>query len=409
MKISFARNLIVTSLVVSGVALWGGSVNTLQATTTVNTISGSTQTGSIPGEFTTTGYNNPTYIDDLAIGNDYGGYGYLYPLEASTISFSVTDLDENAFDNMLLQVRFFFDVDHINNLSPQDYDVDGDGNASEIQYEGNETLDTAYASHPSTGNDGDAFVLRQKPIGATSNDFFEVVYANGVTASDVSWILSTNGYQESGYTRTFTINFTISKVAKFSYDNQWTIGVRALNLDQNVILAEAFSTSYDMDWYGEIVVPNGLEIVINEDGTVVVDSDYADNTEVIENILFIANGEFDQLVGADSIWSSNKANPNGGNYSAYLASSAADLSMAQYFHMVVSDGALLSNHASAGVTVDGTYQYQSAGTIVESHDATTEAGILLDYYFYIKTSSNFQNATYTASVYFGIQNTYWID
>jgi hypothetical protein len=396
MNYNFTRNTIILGLLAVGVGLWGGNPSRINAAP--NSSSGSSS-GSISAEFEATGFDNPTFIDNLVIDNNYG-IGMLSPLSNSNITFSITDVDSGALDNIALEVRFFFENDYMLNVDPIQLDGDGDGMDDETQYEGDVTLDAAYEAHDETTNDGDAFVLVQKDT-PSSSDYFQVAYAPLLSSSDVTWSLGSNGYTESTYTRSFSISFQVSKVAKYTYDGNWTLGVRALNLAKTEILAEAFSTSYDMDWYGEIVTPATQVFINGESGSVAVGSEYINNTSTIENVLFISNGSFDQLIGTDSSWSSDKANPMGGNYEGYVASSS-DVSMAQYFHLVASD----TSQSTGFTTLPTVGNMSYAGTTVSTQDGTTEEGSQLDYYLYLKTSDNFQNANYSGIIYLGIQNSY---
>jgi hypothetical protein len=337
----------------------------------------------------------------LAIDNNFGIGTLLSPLSNSNITFSITDVDSGALSNMALEVRFFFENDYMANVVLTSLDGDGDGMEDETQFEGDTTLDAAYEAHDETTNDGDAFVLVQKDT-PTSTDYFQEVYAPALSSSDVTWSLGSNSYTESTYTRSFSISFQVSKVAKYTYNGNWTLGVRAWNLAKTDLLAEAFSTSYDMDWYGEMVTPATQVFINGEDGSVAVGSDYINNTSTIENVTFIANGSFDQLIGTDSSWSSDKANPMGGYYVGYVAFSS-DVSMAQYFHLVVSDTSQSTGFTNLPTV--GTLGY--ANTTVSTQNGTTEEGSQLDYYLYLKTSENFQNANYSGIIYLGIQNTFF--
>jgi hypothetical protein len=402
MNYKFLRNSVVLGLLTVGVGLWGGQAQGARATG-VNTSSGTEETGPISAEFQTDGYNNDTYIDNVSF--DINNI-YLEPLVENNFDFTITDLD--GFDGLTVQYRFFFDVDHYANTDSVSKLV---GGFEEFELQGNATLDTAYAAHVSTGADGDAFVLAEKS-GSTSNDYFEVIYTNPLTSAGVSWQLGSNGYVQGSniYERVYSVNFTPSKVAKFSYDNEWTVGIRVLDTnDSNAIVAEYFLTSIDMDWYGEIVVPDGLSLDFNTGSTVEVGSDYADNTLLIEDVLFISNGQFEQLIGSDNIWTSDKADPNGGgNYSAYLGdANSIGFNSIQYFHMVVSDTQVLTNHAAE--TSINSMNFGYADTTVSTQNGTTESGTTLDYYLYLKTSENFQNATYTGNIYLGIQNSFYLD
>lgn len=403
MNYKFVRNSVVVGLLAIGVGLWGGNVEGLRATG-VNTSSGTEQTGSIPASFETDGFNNPTFIDN--VGLNYGINYYLQPLVQETLYFTVTDLD--GFDGLTVEVRFFFDVDHSTNLDPVTKIVAG---IEETEYQGDIDLDQAYNDAATTGTNGEAFSLKEKS-GSNGNDYFEVVYTNGVTAADVTWQLGLTGYQQgdSIYERDFSVTFTPSKVARFTYDNAWTIGIRVLDTNNgNAIVAEHFDTSIDMEWYGEIVVPDNLQLSFTgqgANGEINVTDGYEDNTEVIQNILFISNGSFDQLIGADATWNSDKADPNGGNYYGYLATGASDLSFAQYFHLVVDDAAITDFSNVGSLTTVGSDIFNGyANTEVATHNATSESGVPLTYYLYLKTSTNFQNAVYTGSIYLGIQNT----
>jgi hypothetical protein len=405
MNYKFTRNTIITGLLAVGVGLWGGNASQLNAT--VNTVSGSTDGGSISGEFETTGFNNPTYINLPQLSYSYGS---LTPLVAEDLIFTITDLD--GFSGLEVEVRLFYDVDHTANINQVSKNVAG---MPTIEYQGNATLQSAYDAHTTTLNDGDAFILREKTV-ATSSDYFEVVYGGSpgtLTELDVSWRLNSSSYTQgySIYERNFVIDFTPSKVAKYSnLEGKWTAGVRVLDTNNaDAVVAESFLTTINMAWYGEIVVPNGIEVDFNGAGLVTIDTDYASNTEVIEDVLFISNGSFDQLIGADSSWESDKVDPNNlGNYYATLATGSSDLSFSQVFHMVVDDSEILTNHANATTVsannVPGPGFVGYATTIAATHGGTSEEGVLLDYYLYIKTSANFQNATYTGFIYLGIQN-----
>ncbi len=394
MNYKFLRNGVVLGLLAVGVGLWGGNAESLRATG-VNTSSGSTS-GNISGEFETTGFDNPTVIHSVNLVN---GLGYAFtPLDTETLTFDVLDLD--GLSGLEVEVRLFHDTDHSSNTQNDEYS-DNVNIISYTEYEGNATLDAAYENHDETNNDGDAFVLREKSNPA-SNDYFEVVYTTGVTSADVSWVLSTNGYSDSidGYERSFSIDFTISKVAKYAENGEWTVGIRVLDSSDSSIVTEYFLTSTDMLWYGEIVIPETTAYFNGENGTVTVGSEYGSNTVTIEDVKFISNGSYEQLIGTDDSWSSNKATGQGSNYVGWVADSDTDLSMAQYFHMVVSDTSVGSGFTSLP-TVDN---MGFASTIVETHNGTLETGTLLNYYLYIKTSENFQNAVYTGTIYLGIQN-----
>jgi hypothetical protein len=399
MNYKFTRNTIIVGLLAVGVGLWGGNPSSINAAP--NTSSGS-ESGNISGEFEATGFDNPTYISNLVIDNNYG-IGMLSPLSNSTITFSVTDIDAGALDDVSIEVRFFFEDDYFGNLSQVTLDGDGDGIQDEFQEQGDATLDAAYDAHNATTNDGDAFVLENK-VTTTSSDYFQVVYAPLLTSSEVTWSLGLNGYSEtSDYTRDFSIGFQISKVAKFTYTNDWTLGVRVLNSDKSSILAEYFSPSYDMEWYGEIVTPETTVFFNGVGGSVDVGSEYEDNTATILDVVFISNGSFDQLIGTDVTWQSDKLLPGGpGYYTATAATSASDiLTMSQTFHLVVSNES--ESTGFSGLTTVG--NYDNANTIVSSHNGTTEEGSELDYYLYLKTSETFQNANYYGQIYLGIQNT----
>ena len=401
MNYKFTRNTIIVGLLAIGVGFWGGNPSSINAAP--NSSSGS-ESGNISGEFEATGFDNPTYISNLVIDNNYG-MGMLSPLSNSTITFSVTDIDAGALDDVSIEVRFFFEDDYSGNLSLVSLDGDGDGIQDEFQEQGDATLDAAYDAHNATTNDGDAFVLENK-VTATSSDYFQVVYAPLLTSSDVTWSLGLNGYSEtSDYTRDFSIGFQISKVAKFTYTNDWTLGVRVLNSDKSSILAEYFSPSYDMEWYGEIVTPETTVFFNGVGGSVDVGSEYEDNTATILDVVFISNGSFDQLIGTDVTWQSDKLLPGGpGYYTATAAISASDiLTMSQTFHLVVSN--VSETTGFSGLTTVG--NYDNANTIVNSHNGTTEEGSELDYYLYLKTSETFQNANYYGQIYLGIQNTFF--
>lgn len=395
MNYKFTRNTIIVGLLAMGVGFWGGNPSSINAAP--NTSSGSSS-GSISAEFEATGFDNPTFIDNLAIDNNFGIGTLLSPFTDLNITFSITDVDSGALSTMALEVRFFFENDYMANVVPTSLDGDGDGMDNETQFEGDTTLDAAYEAHDETTNDGDAFVLVQKDT-PTSTDYFQEVYAPALSSSDVTWSLGSNSYTESTYTRSFSISFQVSKVAKYTFNGNWTLGVRAWNLAKTDLLAEAFSTSYDMDWYGEMVTPATQVFINGENGSVAVGSDYINNTSTIENVLFIANGSFDQLIGTDASWSSDKANPMGGTYVGYVAFSS-DVSMAQYFHLVVSDTSQSTGFTTLPTV--GTLSY--ANTTVSTQNGTTEDGSQLDYYLYLKTSDNFQNANYSGVIYLGIQN-----
>lgn len=405
MKYKFARNVVLASLVVTGIGLWGNAASDLSAT--VNTVSGVSQTGSIPTSFTTTGFDNDTIIDTVSITD---GNIYLSPLVETTLSFTVTDLD--GFDGLQVEVRFFFDVDHYSNLDPVTKSINS---YDETEYQGNATLDAAYDAHPSTGADGDAFVLVEKGS-PTDSDYFDVAYTSGVTSSDVSWVLVSSGYAQgaSAYERDFEVKFIPSKVAKYTWDGEWTVGIRIYDATDDLV-AEYFETSLDMDWYGEIVLPDNITslafnaVSAGGTGTVEVGSEFINNTLLVENVLFIANGQFDQLIGSNNNWVSDKIDPSSGGmgyYYGYLTEDLADLSLSQYFAMVASDIAVTTNFESEVLVQSYNVDNNAyADTIVETHNGTVEAGVELDYYLYIKTSANFQNATYTGNLFFGIQNT----
>jgi hypothetical protein len=397
MKYNFVRNAILASLVVTGVGLWGNAASDLSAT--VNTSSGASS-GSITGSFATTGYDNPTIITSL------GSIYDLSPLNDSTIDFTVIDMD--GMSGYFIEVRLFHsNSDQSINLETDENSIDG---FNYTEYEGNPTLDALYDAHPATTNDGEAFVLRQKSS-PTNSDFFEVVYDDGVNASNVSWVLNSSSRTENSLnSHSFSLSFKTSKVAKFASSGEWSVGVRVLeNADRSNVLTEYFYTSLDVSWYGEIVIPAGLSASFT--GTVggvvsnniEVGSDYANNTEVLENIVFISNGRFDQLIGTDSTWTSDKlSSDNTTPYYGYVADSSSDLTLSQYFHLVVSNEPVASSHGSLQTVDNGGFAY----TEVSTQEGTVESGLSLNYYLYLKTSEEFQNGTYTGTIYLGIQQEY---
>lgn len=337
----------------------------------------------VDGGFTTYGYNNPTTIDEIYI-EDYYYESYtdtLNPGWAYTLVFQVTDYD--GIDTLSFIPKIYY-----NTLKDVD-DTEEEAIAKDKQ---------AFDNLLGVNLDGNGFVLEEFSV---ENYYDELPYnirkGNITDDSQSTWELyGVNQYVSyDNYTLTVEISFVPSKVAAYDYDGNWAVGVKVIdNLKTPKDTYFASYTGINMSWYGEIWVDENADLNFGE---VSVDSTYSDNNASILNVKFVSNGGFSQLASVDSYWVSDVYEPGTGYWLYANLDDSGLVDDAQEFAIIVDYEDTLD--AVNGIKVSSYYdevQYRST--------KTTESGVLFDYYFWLNTNPNFQNANYYGDVYLAIGN-----
>lgn len=355
----------------------------------------------VPGSFTSSGYNNPVEITNF-IFNDSNG-------DAVTDGSSLSP-----------QGTYYFKLDIT------EYDTLADIERVQIIfYEDSKT----FGSETSTTNTGDYVIFEWNRTAIGDSDLpdgevlinFESSFISG-NDSDISWqVINKTGpsisANDTDTTVSFEVEFKISKVAREGSGN-WQFG---LNIDDGLENPTASSTnksgsairtgndplggshSYSMDWYGEISIPDAT---VDWSGEISPGSRFNDaNSELhIQNIKYISNGSYAEEIAVEESWTASGAKVAG--VTGVDLVSVNDLTTndtAQTFALKING----SDDLDSAIEItpnDSIITYSDQIAVRSGESNTTENGNLSEYYLYLSTSTELQNATYTGNLKFVITN-----
>jgi hypothetical protein len=347
--------------------------------------------GDVDGTFNSTGFNNPTEytkftIEDLTASAQLASGAELTPKGRYRFTLGVEDQDTL---NDLVSIQFHF------------YYVTFDENAV-------------------TNDEGTRVVVEWNK----GDDAF-VITDGGVTTT---WSISNSAIpalnQKSG---DFVFELTVSKVARFTTEGAWSVGLvvvdgdEAEGYDPKAVTHSAIgitsngdpltvgASSFNMDWYGEIDITENSALW----DSVFPNMDFDDLGALVtlSGIKYISNGSYDREIKANDIWNISGTSGTAaadGSTSAALTSNlenvGADASStsAQQFALKVAD----QDSPELPSGTNGVIPEDEA-TIAFATDKvfTFEAGVTIDVYLWLAISSRFQNATYTGNIILSVVNT----
>ena len=385
----------------------------------------------VDGDFTIRGFNNAPKV--LAFqGPTFEGNYTLTPQETYTMSITVEDAD-GLSDLKAVELRFY-------------YGVTGGG----VQPDAFSDLAAIFQSHPVTNLSSTALVIRWENQGTPASNGneaevdspqpgFKIVSNAGVDASLITWniiqstvpAIDANETSLTGTSFTFEVAFEISKVARETNQNLWRVGAKiedartivdfldsqenngetiipSLLTSQNNPIGTGFdlnsSDSYQMNFYGEIQIPENVSIVWlgqNEDGTVSVGTTFSENINAsLSGIRYIANSEFNEQIQSSPLWEIQGEPENATITNAAIQEGVLTGSDAQKFRIAVG----LSDTYSINTTTLIRENNLKRNIFNEASPWTDEAGIEYTFYFHLELSQIFRNAQYSGQLIFTVTN-----
>lgn len=350
-------------------------------------LTSSHEEGPVPGEFTSTGFNNPVEIDQFVFKDNTGlsinSGASLNPQNIYYFKLDITDHDTVA-DLDQVQVIFYDNsVTFGDSLTTSD-----EGDVVVFEWDKDDSLSQG----------GEMGILKNSTL---------AVSHSGITWEIISSTAPALSADENLTQVSFEVSFKISKVADEGTNN-WTFG---FNIDdgvenptaanknvsnasiQTVVNPEGASHTYDMAWYGEIEVPSGP--IQWSSITPGIDFGDANSDATITGFTFISNGDFYEEVAVEQVWNaSGAAVANVTSASLAVSTDITNNNPAQTFAVQVESSEIVPNLGQA-------YSNQLQ---INTGLATTESGTTRDYTLSLKTTTNLQNATYSGSIKFVIAN-----
>ena len=379
------KKYFVTALILTVTLIFAAGVNVLQGE----------DDDTVDGSFTTTGYNNPVEIQELAFEDSSGSAvtdsTSLTPQTTYTVALTIKDADTIS-DLYSLDVYF--------------YRNDGSRSIPGMQ----------------TSSDGEELVASWgRDAEGNSDSVFSITTDSSTTTSDLSWGLANHvtpsSADESSDTFTFQFDMTVSKVAFENGDWQFGIVVE----DGREVLAEGESDTtveetlaattnptgdtayiYGMNWYGEIQVDSEAEFSWNglTPGQPFIDEDDNSFSKLSHDIFYISNGDYERSVMADNTWNLPDGVTIPGDIQQANLVNKDSLGAQEFMLKVQSPAVLGIDDASTLPTLPADETYE----LVETNSKTEEGGTSESYALYIKLSDSFQNADYSGQVTFKIAN-----
>lgn len=350
----------------------------------------------VDGQFNSQGFNNDADIEAVRLFQVIGSTSTainagesLQPQNTYRFEIDVFDFD-SVNDIETLEIRLF-------------YVASGSGLG----------LNDAFEATTTTSDDGSTLVLR------FTNDKDEGGSFALITNAAVSWELMNTTVPAVNVTDqafTFEVEFKISKVATFSTDAEWHLGLLvtdgflAEGADLRTVTYASISlgndplvgaSTFNMNWYGEISVPDETSVSwpLLLPGS---DFDAVNNNATLPAITYISNGGYAREVNSTATWVATQAGiTNAPNANLNLVTSAAVEDFApQTFGLRINeaDENYDTDLGNAITILDG---FSETGIQTEG---TNEAGVLVRYEVFIALSRNFQNATYEGRLTFLITN-----
>lgn len=372
--------------------------------------------GDIDGTFTSTGYNNPTDFDtaflkiyavnpeaptgDGTLTTNLMPQGYYY------MEFQLDDLD--GYEDLALEIRLFDFESESRTAGEIEAAFDAIGardNSTAFETQPDSLSIDWSATYVADAFSSETFTTLVDGTNAITGNTWEIspTYSDGTTALDSASAATSTGTDE--YARTFRIYFVPSKVAPFSSNGEWVVGVNiidSLNGEGNETETFKYVDGYSMQYYGEVQVATDIDEVTEGDQAPVIDwssvavgmdYDHVDAVEQVVGLTYISNAAYAERVKASETWEADagnqfstdatlSANPTGGNEFALKA----------------------ANTGTYGTADTAQINHLSFVTIGDQKARTTEQGFSPSIFIYLSLSSSFQNGTYAGTVTFGITN-----
>lgn len=350
----------------------------------------------VDGEFNSQGFNNPVEIEDFR----------MFEVDQSTRTAiqSGTSLQPQKTYAFTVDV---FDFDGVNDIERLEIRLFYTASGSSIQ--------TRFESADTTPDTGEAMVLRFQNDADNGGTF------SLITEAGVSWKLGNQTVPAVGITDqafTFEVEFEVSKVATFSEDTEWNIGVlvtdgfAAEGADLRTISASAIglgadplttsSTTLNMNWYGEIDVPANARLswpVLLPGSSF----DDANNVTTIPAINYIANGGYARQVNSDYTWTPTRTgitNVPDAKLNVVTSVAIEDTQEPQTFSLSINE----TDESYDSNPADAKFILTNSISTKEVTSGTSESGVDIRYDVFIALSKNFQNATYEGNVTFTVTN-----
>lgn len=353
----------------------------------------------------TSGYNNPLSVDAFAFTEIDGSAlsGNLSPNQQYYASIEISDADS------LQDVQ---SLDFVLHYAISDPDASFQ-NALEA------------GSTPNTGDYAIFSWQRQNISGAALSDF-QINY-NGtlavshsalewqITSSTTPAITDSNGNDENSTSFTFELTFKLSKIARFSNDQRWYMGVSivdgmidngsglstttysALSISQS-LPTDPPSSGLDMDWYGEIEIPPGETVDWVDAGPL---EPFTNALTTFSAINYISNGYFDYEAYPSDVWDAQETLPTGVTYASLVEKESFEMAnQAQELAIKVAD----TNDINQSVLLKPTQLGLAQEMRIGSETRTSEDGTGKTIHFWVALSEIFQNANYSGSLTFTINN-----
>jgi len=346
----------------------------------------------VDGTFNSTGFNNPTEYTEFTIqkvtqagdlsGDPLNSGVNLTPQETYRFSLGVSD-EDTLNDVGSIQVHFYY-----------------------------VTFDEEALT-----NDEGTYVVLEWVNG--SNEF--LVTDGSVTST---WEVTRSAIpaltEKAGV---FSFDLEISKVARFSDDGEWKVGLVVVD----GVIAEGYepkavshsaigvissgnplsepASSFNMDWYGEIDLTERNALWTD----VFPNMDFSDGGALVtlSGVKYISNGNYDRQIKADDVWNITGAGAADGSTMAALTTDLAkvganaDAESAQLFALKVSD----QDNPALPSASDGLVPMAEAFTPFATNKTfTDEDGVTIDVYLWLAISTRFQNATYTGEIVLSVVN-----
>jgi len=368
----------------------------------------------VDGSFEAIGYNNPVEInrfevydkDGLSVASNFT------PQERYVIEFEIFDAD-TIEDIKMIEIVFYYSQSGEEDRSLSSLLEEGttlSGEELVIVYErdissaDNEAPENYAPNHP------EDFVIR------FNEDINPLLSSWKILNSTTSSILPSSSSTPTAFT--FEVEFQISRVAPESRDGEWKFGVQitdgavpnfselytvskaAIHVGANQVLENAPSL-FNMNFYGELRIPTGAAIVWSgvEPG---MSYDHANALAVLEDVIYIANGEYVHENSLNAFWLISGAAADGATLAA-LTAEAFD--SPQQFAVRAGMNVIGLSEPEEGIQMEpGSEGDLLAYAPIVLRDRSDEMGHLYDFYYWLALSDIFQNAQYTGLVTAKVNN-----
>ena len=368
----------------------------------------------VDGSFEAIGYNNPVEIRSFQVFDKDGllSASVFTPQERYVIQFEIYDQD-TIEDLKKIEIALYYTVSGEAERSFSALLDEGTSlNGEELILVWERDISSADSNHPSS----------YQP---THPEDFTIHFQEGMDASLSTWAVlnsTTSSILPAGQTTptafTFEVEIRISKVAPESTEGEWQFGIQltdgafpnfselytlskaAINVGTENVLTNPPSL-FNMNFYGELRVPSGAAIIWQgvEPG---MTYDHPNSLAVLENVIYIANGEYVHENSLNAFWVISGSAADG----ATLAALTADaFDGPQQFAVRAGMNVIGLSEPEEGIQMEpgGGGDVLAYAPIV-LRERSDEIGHTYDFYYWLALSEVFQNAQYTGLVTAKVNN-----